>query len=57
MALNDRLRLRDMAAAEKGELFYVTGEEAAIRAVVPLPDRVFAPRGGQPVIVRLRGVL
>ncbi len=53
MALNDRLKLRSMVAAEKGDLFYVASEECAIRAVEPELDRLWAPRGGEPVIVRL----
>lgn len=53
MALNDRLKLRSMVVAEKGDRFYAASEEAAIRAVEPDPDRLWAPRGGEPVIVRL----
>ncbi len=53
MALNDRLKLRSMVAAEKGDLFYVASEECAIRAIEPELDRVWSPRGGEPVIVRL----
>ncbi len=55
MALNDRLKLRSMVAAEKGDMFYVASEEAAIRVIEPAPDRIWAPRGGEPVIVRLKG--
>jgi glutamate synthase domain-containing protein 1 len=54
MALNDRLKLRSMVIGEKGELVYMASEEAAIRRVEPELDRVWAPRGGEPVIVRLR---
>lgn len=53
MALNDRLKLRSMVAAEKGDVFYVASEESAIRAIEPELDRVWAPRGGEAVIVRL----
>ena len=53
MALNDRFKLRSMVAAEKGGCFYVASEESAIRAVEPNPERIWAPRGGEPVIVRL----
>ena len=53
MALNDRLKLRSMVAAEKGNLFYVASEECAIRVIQPELDRVWAPKGGEPVIVRL----
>ena len=53
MALNDRLKLRSMVVAEKGERVYIASEECAIRAIEPAPERVWAPRGGEPVIVRL----
>ena len=53
MALNDRLKLRSMVAATKGKYFYVASEEAAIRTIEPDLDRVWAPKGGEPVIVRL----
>ncbi len=54
MALNDRLKLRSMVVAEKGDRFYVASEECAIRILEPAPDRIYAPRGGEPVIVTLR---
>lgn len=53
MALNDRLKLRPLVAAEKDDMIYVASEECAIRAICEEPDRVWAPRGGEPVIVRL----
>jgi glutamate synthase domain-containing protein 1 len=53
MALNDRLKLRPLVAAEKNGTTYVASEECAIRTVCDSPDRMWAPRGGEPVIVRL----
>ena len=53
MALNDRLKLRSMVVAEKDDLVYIASEEAAIRAVEPDVSRVWAPMGGEPVIVSL----
>ena len=53
MALNDRLKLRGLVAAQKGDTFYFSSEEAAIRVVEKDPDRIWAPQGGQAVIVRL----
>ncbi|NLT40645.1 MAG: hypothetical protein GXX89_09340 [Clostridiales bacterium] len=53
MALNDRLKLRSMVVAEKGDKVYVASEEAAIRAMEPDAENVFAPMGGEPVIVRV----
>ncbi len=53
MALNDRLKLRSMVVAEHGKRVYIASEECAIRAVDPDVTRVWAPQGGEPVIVRL----
>ncbi len=55
MALNDRLKLRSMVVAEKDEKVYVASEESAIRVVEPNPDNIWAPRGGEPVIITLNG--
>lgn len=53
MALNDRLKLRSMVVGEKGEDVYIASEEAAIRVIQPELDKIWAPRGGEPVIVTL----
>lgn len=50
MALNDRLKLRSMVCAEKGDRAYVASEECAIRVIQPEVDRIWSPRGGEPVI-------
>lgn len=55
MALNDRLKLRSMVAAEKGDMGYIASEESAIRVIEPELDRVWAPAGGEPVIFTLNG--
>lgn len=55
MALNDRLKLRSMVVGEKDDMVYVASEECAIRVIAPELDRVYAPRGGEPVIVKLDG--
>ncbi|MGM0366448.1 MAG: class II glutamine amidotransferase [Actinomycetota bacterium] len=49
-ALNDRIKLRPMVAARKGDFLYVSSEEAAIRKVCPSPDILWRPGGGEPVI-------
>ena len=54
MALNDRLKLRSMVVAEKGDKVYVASEEAAIRAMEPEAENVWSPAGGEPVIVRVK---
>ncbi|MDR0915613.1 MAG: glutamine amidotransferase family protein [Oscillospiraceae bacterium] len=53
MALNDRLKLRSMVAAEKGDRLYVASEESAIRVLEPELDRIWAPTGGEGVFARL----
>jgi len=53
MALNDRLKLRSMVAAEKDDTLYVASEECAIRAICPDVDRIWSPKGGEPIIARL----
>jgi glutamate synthase domain-containing protein 1 len=55
MALNDRLKLRSMVAAEKGDFVMAASEECAIRAIFPEVDRMWSPKGGEPVIARLKG--
>ena len=53
MALNDRLKLRSMVVAEKKDMVYIASEECAIRAICPDVEKVWSPRGGEPVIVEL----
>ena len=53
MALNDRLKLRSMVVGERGDRVYIASEECAIRVVAPELDRLWSPKGGEPVIVRL----
>ncbi|MBO8159109.1 glutamine amidotransferase family protein [Thermosyntropha sp.] len=56
MALNDRIKLRSLVAAEEGSRLYVASEEAAIRRVAREKlERIWAPRGGEPVIALLEG--
>ncbi|NCB29381.1 MAG: hypothetical protein EOM63_06430, partial [Clostridia bacterium] len=53
MALNDRLKLRSMVVGEKNDTVYIASEECAIRVIQPNLDKIWAPRGGEPVIVTL----
>lgn len=55
MALNDRLKLRSMVVGEKDDMVYIASEECAIRVIAPELDRVWSPKGGEAVIVRLNG--
>lgn len=56
VALNDRLKLRSLVAAAKGDYLYVASEESAIRRICKNPEKVWAPKGGEPVIGLLEGV-
>jgi glutamate synthase domain-containing protein 1 len=53
MALNDRLKLRSMVAAEKDDMVYLASEECAIRVLEKNPDSLWSPAGGEPVIITL----
>ena len=58
MALNDRLKLRSMVTASKDDKVYIASEESAIRMMEPDVENVYAPMGGEPLIVTLKvGVL
>ena len=54
MALNDRLKLRSMVVGEKDDKTYIASEEAAIRVMEPDVGHIWAPAGGEPVIVRVK---
>ncbi|MBO4433036.1 MAG: hypothetical protein J5852_05840 [Clostridia bacterium] len=54
MALNDRLKLRSMVVGENGDRVYIGSEEAAIRTMEPNLDKIYAPAGGEPVIVKVK---
>jgi glutamate synthase domain-containing protein 1 len=53
IGLTDRIRLRPLTVGEKGDMVYLSSEEAAIRLVSPELDNVWSPAGGEPVIARL----
>ena len=55
MALNDRLKLRSMVVGEKGSTVYIASEECAIRMMEPDVEKIWSPKGGEAVIVRLEG--
>jgi glutamate synthase domain-containing protein 1 len=50
IGLNDRIKLRPMIAATKGDNVYMSSEEAGIRIIEPDPEVVWAPKAGTPVI-------
>ena len=53
MALNDRLKLRSMVVGEKDDKVYIASEEAAIRTMEPNAENIWAPAGGEPVIIKM----
>ncbi len=54
IGFSDRIKLRPMVAARKGDWLYIASEEAAIREVCSDPQTVWHPDGGEPVIGTLR---
>jgi len=55
IGLTDRIKLRPMIAATKADTLYLSSEEAAIRLVSPYLDKLWTPRGGEPIIGRVGG--
>jgi glutamate synthase domain-containing protein 1 len=53
IGLTDRIKLRPFSAGVKGDFLYLSSEEAPIHLVAPNPQRIWRPRGGEPVIGRL----
>jgi glutamate synthase domain-containing protein 1 len=54
IGLTDRIRLRPLTAATRGDMFYLSSEEAALRLISPQLDEVWTPNGGEPVIGELK---
>lgn len=57
IGLTDRIRLRPLTVAMRGDMFYISSEEASVRLISPSLDSVWSPRGGEPVICELEGRL
>ena len=55
IGITDRIKLRPMIAATKDDTLYLSSEEAAIRLVSPMLDKLWTPRGGEPIVGRVRG--
>jgi len=53
MGLNDRIKLRPLVAATKGDNLYIASEESAIREVCSFPNRVWSPKAGEAIIAKL----
>lgn len=56
IGLTDRIKLRPLTAGVKGHMLYLSSEESAIQLVSSNLDRVWSPRGGEPVIGRLKTI-
>ena len=54
MALNDRLKLRSMVKGEYKDKVFIASEEAAIRVMEPNATNIYAPKGGEPIIVKVK---
>jgi len=54
IGLTDRIKLRPLVAGTRGEFLYLSSEESAMRLVSPTLDRFWYPRGGEPVVGKLR---
>ena len=53
VGLRDRVELRPLVAATSGDILYLSSEEAPIRLINPHLDRVWMPRGCEPVLGRV----
>ena len=43
-----------MVVGEKDDKVFIASEEAAMRAMEPNVENIYAPAGGEPVIVRVK---
>jgi len=55
VGLNDRIKLRPLVCAETKDMAFMASEECAIRAICDKDAKIYVPRAGEPVIVRLEG--
>jgi glutamate synthase domain-containing protein 1 len=53
IGLTDRIRLRPLTVGVKGDMLFLSSEEAAIRLISPELDHAYIPMGGEPIIGRL----
>ena len=50
VGFNDRVKLRPLVAGAKGNSVYMSSEQAAIYVMCSSPDKVWTPRGSEPII-------
>lgn len=54
IGLTDRIRLRPLTVGTKGDLVFLSSEEASIRLICPDLEKAWIPMGGEPIIARLK---
>ncbi len=53
IGLGDRVRLRPLVAGIKGDMLYLSSEEAPIKLICPGLEYTWIPKGGEPIIGKL----
>lgn len=56
IGLTDRIRLRPLTVGVKGDMLYLSSEEAPIRLICPDVDKTWIPNGGEPIVGRLKNI-
>ncbi|TFG38501.1 MAG: hypothetical protein E4H39_00130 [Syntrophobacterales bacterium] len=51
IVFNDRNKLRPVVCAKDGDTYYASSEECSIRLLSPDVERIWSPKGGEPVII------
>lgn len=54
IGLGDRIRLRPLVAGVRDDMLYLSSEEAPMRLISPHLDHTWIPKGGEPIIGRLK---
>jgi len=54
IGITDRIRLRPLIAGQKGNKVYISTEEAAIRVIASDLNSFIVPRGGEPIVAKLK---
>jgi len=55
IGMTDRIKLRPLIAAKKGEMTFLSSEESSIRSICADPDVIWAPKAGEPVVATVGG--
>jgi glutamate synthase domain-containing protein 1 len=55
IGMTDRIKLRPLIAAKKGEMNFLSSEESSIRSICSEPDVIWAPKAGDPVVSTVGG--